>query len=130
MLKTAIATAFVLGLGITTAFAQTSGSSGTSAATGSSMKMSQSECQSLWGKADAGKAGSLTQAQAQPYVTDFNAADTNKDGKLTSAEFLSACQQGHVKSSATTGSSTGATGSSSGMSSGSSSTSGSSKMSK
>lgn len=44
-------------------------------------KMNAAECQSLWGKVDAAKAGSVTEAQAKSSVTDFKAVDTNKDGK-------------------------------------------------
>lgn len=73
----------------------------------SAMKMTQAECQSLWNRVDASKGGSITQTQAQPYVTDFKALDTNNDGKLSQAEFQSGCDKGEVHSSATTGSGSG-----------------------
>jgi hypothetical protein len=37
-------------------------------------------------------------------VTDFKAADTNSDGKLTQTEFMAACDKGLVTASAATGS--------------------------
>ena len=40
--------------------------------------------------------GSVSQSQAQGVVTDFKAADTNKDGKLTQTEFMAACDKGLV----------------------------------
>ena len=36
-------------------------------------------------------------------MTDFKAADTNNDGKLTQTEFMSACDKGLVTASATPG---------------------------
>ncbi len=109
MLKSVLTTGAILFLGIATATAQTSG-----ATPGAKQQMTQAECQSLWSKADASSTGSLTQAQAQTYVTNFDSADTNSDDKLSSAEFLAACQQGMVKSTATTGAGTGASGSTTG----------------
>jgi hypothetical protein len=97
------------------ALAQTSGSTpgstsgSTSGAAG--QKMSQAECQTLWSKVDAQSSGSVTQAQAQTYVSDFKSADANNDGRLSSTEFQSACQRGLVRSSAATGSGSGTGGS-------------------
>jgi hypothetical protein len=71
------------------------------------MKLSQAECQSLWNRLDASKSGSVAQAQAQPYVTDFKAVDSNNDGKLSQAEFQAGCDKGQVHSTATTGPATG-----------------------
>jgi hypothetical protein len=115
MLKSALTTGAILFLGIATATAQTTGTTGGS--TGAAQQMTQAECQSLWSRADAGSAGSLTEAQAQPYVTNFSSADTNSDGRLSSDEFLAACQQGMVRDTATTGAGTG-TGTTTGTGSG------------
>ena len=68
------------------------------------MKMSQADCTAAWTKLDATKAGSVSQTQAQGVVTDFKAADTNNDGKLTQAEFMTACDKGLVTASAASGS--------------------------
>lgn len=75
-------------------------------------KMSKADCQSLWGRADSSGAGSLSSAQAQPYVSNFAKVDANADGKLTSAEFLNGCQKGLVHDSASSGAGEGASGSS------------------
>lgn len=88
------------------ALAQTGSAPGASA-----QKMTQAECQTLWNTADASKAGSLTQSQAQAYVSDFKSADANNDGRLSSAEFQSACQKGMVRGTASTGGSSGTNGS-------------------
>ena len=81
------------------AFAQT-----TTVPKTSSTKMSQADCTAAWTKLDASKTGSVTQTQAQGVVTDFKAADTNNDGKLTQAEFTAACDKGLVTASASAGS--------------------------
>jgi len=69
----------------------------------STMKMSQADCAAAWTKLDASKAGSVSQTQAQGVVTDFKAADSNGDGKLTQAEFTAACDKGLVTASAASG---------------------------
>jgi dUTPase len=63
-------------------------------------KMSQADCTAAWTKLDASKSGSVSQSQAQGTVTDFKAADTNNDGKLSQAEFQAACDKGLVTASA------------------------------
>lgn len=120
MIRTAIAATLSLAFAAGAAFAQTSGStSGTTSGTtsGSAQKMSQAQCQSMWQSADSSKAGSLTQTQAKPYVSSFSTVDTNSDGKLSQAEFMSACDKGQVMASGS-GSTTGTTGSSTGSASG------------
>jgi hypothetical protein len=66
-------------------------------------KMSQADCAAAWTKLDASKAGSVSESQAQGVVTDFKAADTNNDGKLTQTEFTTACDKGLVTASSATG---------------------------
>ena len=64
-----------------------------------SQTMSQSEisaCNTAWTKLEGNKTGSISQAQAQSAVSNFSSADTNKDGKLTRAEFTEACRKGLV----------------------------------
>jgi hypothetical protein len=75
----------------------------TTTAPKSGAKMSQSDCSAAWTKLDAAKSGNVSQAQAQGVVTDFKSADANSDGKLTQAEFTSACDKGLVTASAATG---------------------------
>ena len=81
-----------------TAFAQTSPSGST--------KMSQADCTSLWSSLDASKAGSLSEVQSKNAVSNFTSADTDKDGKLSQTEFMTACNQGGVTSRGMTGSDT------------------------
>jgi hypothetical protein len=90
------------------AFAQTSAPKAPAAP---ALKMTQAECQSLWNRLDAGKAGSVGEAQASAHVTDFKAIDANSDGKLSQAEFQAGCAKGQVHSSATTGPGSGSGGS-------------------
>jgi hypothetical protein len=112
MNRVILAAAFALALGSASAIAQTSGTGTPGAATGgaSGVQMSSAECQALWSKANPGGTGSLTQTQAQPYVTSFSQVDTDGDGQISNAEFMSACQAGHVRDTATTGAGTGSTG--------------------
>jgi hypothetical protein len=77
-------------------------------------QMAQDQCQSIWGKADSAKAGSLTQDQAAPYISDFKAANASGNGKLSQDEFMAACAKGLVHDSAGAGASSGTAGSSSG----------------
>lgn len=74
-------------------------------------KMSAAECQSLWNKLDTAKSGSVSETMAQPHVTDFDAVDTNSDGKLSQTEFQAGCDKGQIRASATTGPGSGGAGS-------------------
>ena len=101
-LRPAIASAAIILAGAGAAFAQGAGESAT--------KLSKADCQSIWSKADSAQNDSLTSAQAAPYVTNFKAADTNADGKLSSAEFMSGCQRGLAHDSASSGAGAGTSG--------------------
>jgi hypothetical protein len=72
----------------------------TSTSLGGATKMSQSDCTSEWSKLDTSNTGSVGQPQAQSLIADFSSADTDKDGKLSRTEFMSACDKGLVRSSA------------------------------
>jgi hypothetical protein len=99
--------AVTIGLFLTAAaYAQTS-----TAPKAGAMKMTAAECTSLWNKLDTAKSGSVTEAQAKPYVTNFKSVDANNDGKLSQSEFQSGCNKGEVHSSASTGTGTGTSGS-------------------
>lgn len=80
----------------------------------SAATMSPSDCQQVWKSLDASGSGSVTMSQAQPYVTDFKAIDTNSDGKLSASEFTAGCSKGLVHSTASSGAASGASGSTSG----------------
>src|SRR5215469_12056464 len=102
-LATSIAIAALLMAG--SAFAQTA-----TAPKSGTTKMSQSDCTAAWNRLDTAKSGSVSQAQAQGVVTDFKAADTNNDGKLTQSEFMAACNKGLVTASSGSGSGSGGRG--------------------
>ncbi len=74
-------------------------------------QLSQAECDTLWNKANPSGSSTITQAQAQPYVTNFKAADSDSDGTLDQSEFSAACKSGIVKGSASSGAASGETGS-------------------
>ena len=96
-LATSVAIAALLMAG--SAFAQTA-----TAPKSGTTKMSQSDCTAAWNRLDTAKSGSVSQAQAQGVVTDFKAADTNNDGKLSQSEFMAACDKGLVTASSGTAS--------------------------
>jgi len=73
-------------------------------------KISKAECDSLWGLADSAGSGTLTSAQAQPYVSDFSKVDANADGALSAAEFSAGCKKGLVHESGMSGAGEGAAG--------------------
>ena len=108
MLKTLAIAASATLIGLAGASAQTSTSPSKTAP--AAQKMTQAECSSAWSRANPANASSLKQDQAKSYVTDFSGADSNKDGSLSRAEFLAACEQGKVTNSATTGAGSGASG--------------------
>jgi hypothetical protein len=90
------------------AFAQTQTGPGVTAPSGSSsMKMSRTDCDAAFMKLDGANTGSVSQAQVKALISDFKAADTDGDGKLSQMEFRQACDKGLVNSSATTGAGTG-----------------------
>lgn len=75
-----------------------------------SMKLSQAECTSLWNQANPSGGATITEAQAQPYVTNFKAANPDGDGTLDKNEFDKACQDGLVQSAASSGAASGEAG--------------------
>src|SRR5689334_9763161 len=115
----AIVSAAALAVALTgAAVAQSTTSPSTGSAAPSATKMTQADCTARWTRLDSTKSGSLSKTQVQSVVTDFDAADTNKDGNLSQSEFMSACQKGLVTASSATGAgSRGLSGSDSGMNS-------------
>jgi hypothetical protein len=63
---------------------------------GGAGKMSQDDCQKTWKQANPSAAATITMAQAQPYVSNFKAADPDSDGTLDQNEFMQACSTGGV----------------------------------
>jgi len=62
-------------------------------------KLTQAECDALWKQANPTNAKTITEAQAQGFVSDVKAANPDGDGTLDRAEFSAACGKGLVKSS-------------------------------
>lgn len=89
----------------------------TGAGSSSTMKLSQSECTSLWQQAAGSSSAGLTADKAKPYVTDFKAANPDGDTTIDQNEFMTACNKGLVKPSSASGASSGSSGSSTGNSS-------------
>jgi hypothetical protein len=77
----------------------------------SGKKLSQAECDSLWSQANPTGAATIAEAQAQPYVSDFKAANPDNDGSLDAKEFRAACSKGLVSGTASSGASSGSSGS-------------------
>ena len=74
-------------------------------------KLSAADCQSLWGRANAANSPELSIAEVGTYVPHFDKVDLDRNGKLSSAEFMSGCKKGLVQDSATTGAGEGSAGS-------------------
>lgn len=85
-------------------------SSGAYAQTESMTKLSQAECTSLWSQASP-NGNPITESQAAAYLTDFKAANPDGDTTIEKDEFSKACDNGLVKSAASTGASAGESGS-------------------
>ncbi|WP_139247924.1 hypothetical protein [Hyphomicrobium sp. CS1GBMeth3] len=93
---TIVASALVLAMA-STAYAETG------------QKLAQAECDALWMQA-ASADGKLSKSAAAEYVTDFDAVNPDGDMTLEQDEFRNACNQGLIKSTATTGAGEGASG--------------------
>lgn len=78
----------------------------------SGVKLSASECTSVWQQANPSGAAGLTAAQSAPYVANFKAANPDGDTTIDQNEWMAACNKGLVKASGSSGSSSGASGSS------------------
>jgi hypothetical protein len=75
------------------------------------MKLSAAECASLWNQASP-DGSPITEQQASAYVTDFKAANPDGDTTIEKAEFSKACDNGLVKSGASSGAGSGESGAS------------------
>jgi hypothetical protein len=70
-------------------------------------KLTQADCDTLWNQANPSGAATITQAQAQPYVTDFKSANPDGDTSLDQKEFSAACKSGFVKGMGDSGAASG-----------------------
>ncbi len=56
-------------------------------------------CQSVW-KTASPDGATLSQDKAVPFVVNFQMVDTDKDGKISQAEFKSGCNGGWIQQAA------------------------------
>ena len=87
-MKLLTASALALALGSGAAFAQT---------TAPQMPAADAAVDSKFKAADKNNNGSLDGAEVDAYKADMAKIDTDKDGKISKAEFASATKAGHVK---------------------------------
>ena len=81
------------------AFAQDSGGAVVGKQAG--IKMAQDQCKTAWSKANPANKPKISAGQAQPFIADVKAANTNSDGAIDQAEFTAACDKGLMKDPAT-----------------------------
>jgi hypothetical protein len=51
----------------------------------------------MWKRANVGNKGILGGKELEKFRSVLNTVDTNKDGKISQSEFMTACQQGELK---------------------------------
>ena len=56
----------------------------------------RAQCQSVW-KMASPDGDTLSGDTAVPYIVNFQMVDTDKDGKISSAEFKTGCSKGWVQ---------------------------------
>ena len=55
------------------------------------------DCTGMWNKADVNHKGVLEGKELDKFRSVLNTVDTNKDGKISQSEFMTACQKGELK---------------------------------
>ena len=55
------------------------------------------DCSGMWNRADVNHKGVLEGKQLDKFRSVLNTVDTNKDGKISRSEFMTACQKGELK---------------------------------
>ena len=55
------------------------------------------DCTGMWKRADLGNKGILEGKELDKFRSVLNTVDTNKDGKISQSEFMTACQKGELK---------------------------------
>jgi hypothetical protein len=93
------------------AFAQESGEAKLGKVEG--MKLAKAECEAAWKKANPTNKPKISAGQANPFIADLKAANTNGDGAIDQSEFQAACDKGLMRSAMKAPPSGGAAGSAS-----------------
>ena len=55
------------------------------------------DCTGMWKRADVNHKGILDGKELDKFRSVLNTVDTNKDGKISQSEFMTACQKGELK---------------------------------
>jgi len=55
------------------------------------------DCAGMWKRADVSNKGVLEGKELDKFRIVLNRVDTNKDGKISQSEFMTACQKGELK---------------------------------
>jgi hypothetical protein len=59
--------------------------------------LDETACQSVW-KMASPNGDTLAGNEAMPYIVNFQMVDTDKDGKISAAEFKTGCGKGWIQS--------------------------------
>ena len=59
--------------------------------------LDEGACQNVW-KMASPNGDTLADDKAVPYIVNFQMVDTNKDGKISAAEFKTGCSKGWIQS--------------------------------
>jgi len=55
------------------------------------------DCTGMWKRADVGNKGILEGKELDKFRSVLTAVDTNRDGKISQNEFMTACQKGELR---------------------------------
>jgi hypothetical protein len=98
-MKSLLTTAtLAIGLAALPAVAQVDSGRSSPLAAGLGGKQSQTQdCSGMWSRADVNHKGVLDGKELVKLQSVLKTVDTNKDGKISHSEFMTACQKGELK---------------------------------
>src|SRR5215467_4961791 len=100
-MKSLLTTAtLAIGLAALPAVAQVDSGRSSPLAAGMGGKQAQSQtqdCTGMWKRADVNHKGILDGKELDKFRSVLKTIDTNKDGKISQSEFMTACQKGELK---------------------------------
>jgi hypothetical protein len=67
------------------------------AGAGAIQQAQNQDCAGKWKRADVSNKGVLEGKELDKFRSVLNTVDTNKDGKISQSEFMTACQKGELK---------------------------------
>ena len=65
--------------------------------TGKQTQAQTQDCTGMWNRTDVNHKGVLEGKELDKFRAVLNTVDTNKDGKISQSEFMTACQKGELK---------------------------------